>query len=212
MAVASEQLWNNIRFQATVAKETMERRPFLGSRFLISKNRRPLLGTVAVNTFPRQRIRMLQSNGVFYMVRAEKLWERDKVVLIQLSVESQTVKRSLGGWCEMSASLGVSCNRQLEGSRHSERTWARKQRNSRCSSRYQATTSEDTVGWKRLSIWSSELQNAEINDGTIIKYNYELCVKVVNKSNLQSKNLGDSATHNCVIIYCQKSRIALNGK
>jgi hypothetical protein len=29
----------------------------------------------------------------------------------------------------------------------------------------------------------------EISDGAIIKYNYELCVKVVNKSNLQSKRV-----------------------
>jgi hypothetical protein len=37
---------------------TMERRPLLGSRFLISKNRRQLLVNGSVNTFTRQRIRI----------------------------------------------------------------------------------------------------------------------------------------------------------
>jgi hypothetical protein len=56
-------------------------------------------------------------------------------------------------------------------------------------SRYQATTSEDTAGWKRLGVCSSNLKNVEISDGTIIKCrpNYELCAKVVNKSNTQPK-------------------------
>jgi hypothetical protein len=41
----------------------------------------------------------------------------------QLSVESQSVKRRLGGWCEMATSLGVTCkNFQLEWNRLSERT------------------------------------------------------------------------------------------
>jgi hypothetical protein len=41
-------------------------------------------------------------------------------------------------------------NWQFEWSRHSERTSARKQRKRHCWSPYQATTSEDTAGWKRL--------------------------------------------------------------
>jgi hypothetical protein len=41
-------------------------------------------------------------------------------------------------------------NSQLEESRYSERTWARKQRNSHGWSRHQATTGEDTAGWKIL--------------------------------------------------------------
>jgi hypothetical protein len=48
------------------------------------------------------------------------------------------------------------------------------------SSRYQATTSEDTASWKNLQI-------VEISDGVVIKYNYELCAEVANKSNIQSK-------------------------
>jgi hypothetical protein len=56
--VASEQLWNNIRFWATAGEQTTEQCPLLGSRFLISKNRRPLLGNGSVNTSPRQRIRI----------------------------------------------------------------------------------------------------------------------------------------------------------
>jgi hypothetical protein len=54
-------------------------------------------------------------------------------------------------------------------------------------SHYQATTNEDTAGWKRLSVYCSELKSVEISDGAIIKCNYELCVQVVNKSNIQSK-------------------------
>jgi major membrane immunogen (membrane-anchored lipoprotein) len=39
-------------------------------------------------------------------------------------------------------------------------------------SRYQATISEDTEGWKKLSvIWLK----VEISDGAIIKCNYESC-------------------------------------
>jgi hypothetical protein len=37
-----------------VTKQTTERYPFLGSRFLISKNRRPLLGNGTVSTVPRE--------------------------------------------------------------------------------------------------------------------------------------------------------------
>jgi hypothetical protein len=54
-------------------------------------------------------------------------------------------------------------------------------------SRYQATTSKDTASWKRLSVWPSDLQSVEINDGTIINCIYESRCKVVNKSNIQSK-------------------------
>jgi hypothetical protein len=43
-----------IDFWATVAKLTTERHPFLGIRFLISSNRRPLLENGTVNTFPRK--------------------------------------------------------------------------------------------------------------------------------------------------------------
>jgi hypothetical protein len=40
------------------AKQTTERRPLLGRRFLIIKIRLPLLGNRSVNMFPRQRIRI----------------------------------------------------------------------------------------------------------------------------------------------------------
>jgi hypothetical protein len=76
----------------------------------------------------------------------------------------------------------VTCkeDRQLKGSRHSHRTSARKQRNSHCWSRYQETSSGDC---NRLRI----LVCVKISDGAIIKCNYEVCVKMVNKSNIQSK-------------------------
>jgi hypothetical protein len=57
----------------------------------------------------------------------------------------------------------------LEGSRPSERTWTRKQKNHHCWSRYQETTSEDTEDWKRLSMCCSDLQSVEVSDGAVIK-------------------------------------------
>jgi hypothetical protein len=44
-------------------------------------------------------------------------------------------------------------------------------------SRYQATTSEDTAGWKRLSVCDSDLYIVEVIDGAVIKCNYQSCVK-----------------------------------
>jgi hypothetical protein len=44
----------------------------------------------------------------------------------------------------------------------------------------------------------------EISDGAIIKCNYELCVKVVNKSNIQSKTQSRVIMHvtvSCLQIY-----------
>jgi hypothetical protein len=54
-------------------------------------------------------------------------------------------------------------------------------------SRYQATTIADTAGLKRLSVCCRDLWSVEISDSTVIKCNYELCVKVVNESNIQPK-------------------------
>jgi hypothetical protein len=106
-AIASERLWS-ISFWATAMKHTVEQRPLLGSRFLISKNRRPLLGKGSVNLFLWQWIHMQQRNGVFYMVHT-------------LNLVSQSVNRRLSWSCKSA---------QLEGSCCSERTWAWKQRNS----------------------------------------------------------------------------------
>jgi hypothetical protein len=39
-------------------RKRTERRPFIDSRFFISKNRWPTLGSGSVNTFPLQRIRI----------------------------------------------------------------------------------------------------------------------------------------------------------
>jgi hypothetical protein len=50
-----------------------EQRPLLGNRFLISKNRQPVLDNDSVNTLPRQRIHMQQRNDIFYVVHAEML-------------------------------------------------------------------------------------------------------------------------------------------
>jgi hypothetical protein len=38
-----------------------------------------------------------------------------------------------------------------------------------------------------VCVCNSDLKSAEISDGAVINCNYELCVKVVNKSNIQSK-------------------------
>jgi hypothetical protein len=83
--------------------------------------------------------------------------------------------------------LSVEALRQLEGSRQLERTLTRKQKNSHCWSHYQAITGEGTAGWKRLSLCSSDLLSVEISDGAVIKCNYESCVNVVNKPNIQSE-------------------------
>jgi hypothetical protein len=50
--------------------------------------------------------------------------------------------------------------------------------------RYLAITSEDTVGSKDLAC---DLRSVEMGDGAIINCSYESCVKVVNKSNMQSQ-------------------------
>jgi hypothetical protein len=47
-------------------------------------------------------------NGVFYSIHAEGLYNKDTNLGAQLSVESQSVKVRLGGWCEMAISLAVS--------------------------------------------------------------------------------------------------------
>jgi hypothetical protein len=57
--IASERLWNNSRLWATAPKLTTERRP--------------LLGIGSVSSFPRQRIRMQQRNGAFYVACREIL-------------------------------------------------------------------------------------------------------------------------------------------
>jgi hypothetical protein len=54
-------------------------------------------------------------------------------------------------------------------------------------SRYQETSSEDSEGWKRLSVCDSDVYSVELSGGPIIKCYSELCVKVVDKFNIQSK-------------------------
>jgi hypothetical protein len=47
--------------------------------------------------------------GFFYVVPAEELKKEDNWSNpVQLSVESQPVKRTLGSWCEMATTLGPS--------------------------------------------------------------------------------------------------------
>jgi hypothetical protein len=41
-------------------------------------------------------------------------------------------------------------------------------------SRYQATTGEDTAGWKKLSVSCSELQSVWISDSAIVMHIYDL--------------------------------------
>jgi hypothetical protein len=48
-------------------------------------------------------------------------------------------------------------------------------------------TSEDIADRKRLSVCNSDQLSVEIGDGPIIGCSYEVCVKVVNKSDTQSK-------------------------
>jgi hypothetical protein len=59
--------------QANGHEQTTEQRRLLDIKFLINKNRRPLLGNGSVNRFPRQRIHMQQRNSVFYVVCGEML-------------------------------------------------------------------------------------------------------------------------------------------
>jgi hypothetical protein len=119
--------------------------PFLGNdretafpsrqQVLIIKNRQPLLGNSSVNTLPQQQTHIQQQRNCWKrcFLHAKGLYNKDTSQ--ELSVESQAAKRRLGGWCEMTASLGVKsfeALRELGGSCHSERTWAQKQRNSHC--------------------------------------------------------------------------------
>jgi hypothetical protein len=58
---------------ATDKKQTTERRPLLDSRFLIWKERQPLLENGSVNTFLLQWIHMQQRNGVVCAGHAKEL-------------------------------------------------------------------------------------------------------------------------------------------
>jgi hypothetical protein len=97
------------------------------------------------------------------------------------SVESQPMKRGLGGWCEMAASLGacyLSCQltRILHGRLWQENLSAGNWRNSLGRSRCQETASGDCNRPRTLVCvchWS-------------VKCSSEWCIQVVNKSNIQS--------------------------
>jgi hypothetical protein len=54
-------------------------------------------------------------------------------------------------------------------------------------SRCQEISNEDTAGWKVLGCGLVNCESVKISDGAIIKRNYELCVKVINKFNIQSE-------------------------
>jgi hypothetical protein len=76
---------------------------------------------------------------------------------------------------------------RASGQRSERRSW----RTSTVRSLYQGMT-EETAEWKDLVC---DLYSAEMSDGAIIKYSHELCVKVVKKSNLQSKPCLQSHTY-----------------
>jgi hypothetical protein len=133
-AVASERLWNNIQFKAMAGKRTMERRPLLGSRFLISKNWRPLLWNGSVNTFPRQ---LLREWTVLYARAVPRSYKEDS-----------------GGNQVSTVREYSSVGRELAIQRWLERgSW----RISTVRSRYQGTASEDTADCKRLSVCCGDL-------------------------------------------------------
>jgi hypothetical protein len=94
--------------------------------------------------------RSYKDNQVSFVQESEEKSQRQ---LVDLSVESQPVKRRLGGWREMAISLGVSCNR---GSCKGAAVQSGLEPGSRgiaiVISRYRATTSEDITGWKSLSM------------------------------------------------------------
>jgi hypothetical protein len=46
---------------------------------------------------------------------------------------------------------------------------------------------ETAANCSRFSVCCSDLYNVEISDGAVITYGYKSCVKMVNKSNLQTK-------------------------
>jgi hypothetical protein len=112
----------NIRFQATAANMTTEGRPLLGSRFLISKNRQPLLGNDSINTFPRQRTRIRE-------------WK-------MLSARALPKSYKEDNWGNQVSSLREAVKRRLESG-----NW----RISTTRSCYQGTAAADTAGWKTLA-------------------------------------------------------------
>jgi hypothetical protein len=95
---------------------------------------------------------------------------------------------------------------QLEGSCHSERTWAWKQMNSHCWSHYQATTSEDTAGWKRLSICFSDMWSVEISDGIIMKCSHEFVLKWSINPISKPNPRWESLTHVAIIWKCNVAK------
>jgi hypothetical protein len=74
---------------------------------------------------------------------------------------------------------------QLDGSRHSERTRPRKQRNNHYGGRYQETSSEHSADWENLACALVICKSVEISDGAIIKCNFKSCFKMISKSNIQ---------------------------
>jgi hypothetical protein len=62
-------------------------------------------------------------------------------------------------------------------------------------SRCHGTACEDTTGWKRLSGCCGDFRIVETSGGAVIACTYELCVKVVNKSNIQTKTQSIDTFH-----------------
>jgi hypothetical protein len=99
-------------------------------------------------------------------------------VSFQLSVGSQPVKRGLGGWCEMAASLGVSCyltwvlHWRLWWSNLRAWSWRIFSLRSHC----QGSAGEDKAGFKKLSGCCGDLWIVEISGSAVTTYGSEWCV------------------------------------
>jgi hypothetical protein len=115
-------------------------------------------------------------------------WESS--VAFRLSVEGQAVKRRLGGWFEMAASLGPSqLTRILHGRdiRRTVTTWAREAEECpllKAVARERLLKTQQDV--KRLSGCCGDLWIVKISSGAVITCSSEWCVHVVSKPNIQS--------------------------
>jgi hypothetical protein len=141
---------------------------------ILNKNRWPLLGNGLVNTFPLQWICMQQRNGGLCMVVPRCYKEGTRLELGHLVCEEKTllVARVLS-WKGATVQRGREC-----------RSW-----------RISITRKHLITHWEHwcvcvcvcVCVCNSDLYSVQISNGTVINCNYKLWVKVVSKSNIQSK-------------------------
>jgi hypothetical protein len=117
----------------------------------------------SVNMFPRQQIRKqpLRYFGAITMETVSSMWLVPKCYKQSQSSSREDSWQAVLYWSPWSENLS------LLG-------WRIVTVRSLC----QGTTSEDTAGWKRLS-GCCDLWNVEISGGALIKYNYDICAKVL---------------------------------